>query len=182
MNGWVLLIPLYTKHNNSSRTYICVFIVTVRDEKHLPNLIHAAEQQWQLPLKAKGHESHTQKLQRFIRGKALSTTIPPDKWKQIKPTNNQTHLFFTGQSQESFYSLPRNTLQSTAQGRLSRAAVPLPNPVPGTLCCSQRSARCQARWSSSTSSKSVPEMGPEAGEIWAHTSRKLELIIIPTSD
>lgn len=45
--------------NNSSSTYVCVFIVAVGDEKHLPHFIHAAEQQWQLPLEAKGNKSHT---------------------------------------------------------------------------------------------------------------------------
>lgn len=48
--------------------------------------------------------------------------------------------------------------EESKRERLSRVVVPLPTTVPGTLCCSHWSAPCQACWSSSSSSKSVPEM------------------------
>lgn len=103
--------------NNSSSTYICVFIVAVGDEKHLPHFIHAAEQQWQLPLEAKGNKSHT-KVTDIHHGKNTQLWSHQTKKRQIKPSSNQTHVLCTGQSQESCWSIQET--QSTAQGRKAR--------------------------------------------------------------
>lgn len=162
--------------NNSSSTYVCVFIVAVGDEKHLPHFIHAAEQQWQLPLEAKGNKSHT-KVTDIHLGKNTQLWSHQTKKRQIKPSSNQTHVLCTGQSQESCWSIqetpPEHSPGEEGEGEgLSRAAVPLPTTVPGTLCCSHRSAPAPSPFPKWAQRQVKSEL----------MSHKLERIIIPTSN
>lgn len=123
------------------------------------------------------HPSHTQKLQTFIMGKTLNCDTTRQKKRQIKPSNKQTHVLCTGQSQESCWSIqvtpPEHSPGEEGEGEgLSRAAVPLPTTVPGTLCCSHRSAPAPSPFPKWAQRQVKSEL----------TSHKLERIIIPTSN
>lgn len=63
-------------YTSSHNTYICVFVVTVCHKKHLPNFVHAAQQQWQLPLQVRGQ---TQRQKATLQAKHSSAVIPTDK-------------------------------------------------------------------------------------------------------
>lgn len=177
-NDWLAYAySMMYQPNNSSSTYICVFIVTVCDEKHLPHFIHAAEQQWQLPLEAKGNIQVTHKSYRHSFWEKHSIWYHQTKKRQIKPSSKQTHVLCTGQSQESCWSIqvtpPEHSPGEEGEGEgLSRAAVPLPTTVPGTLCCSHRSAPAPSPFPKWAQRQVKSEL----------TSHKLERIIIPTSN
>lgn len=150
--------------NNSSSTYVCVFIVTVCDEKHLPHFIHAAEQQWQLPLEAKGNIQVTHKSYRHLSWEKHSTMIPPDKSKANQTIEQANSRVVHWPEPGQLLVHPGNPSRAQPRGgrRGGRAQQ-------GCSAFANHSARHPVLLPPiCSSSKSVPEMGPEAGEIWAH--------------